>query len=161
MAHTPTIFDSLIADHRKHRALLEQIDAADAGSPHHWALFEEFTLEVKGHAAAEEQAFYSTIMRKPKLTDETRHSVSEHKEIEDLLNELAATDPNSDEWEDSYAELRHQYLHHIDEEEEDVFPAAAQVLSEEDERHMRSVFERRKAIEKDEAEITPEKEHQE
>ena len=37
-------------------------------------------------------ALYSTMLRKPPTTDETRHSVAEHHEIDEALNDLAATD---------------------------------------------------------------------
>lgn len=119
------------------------------------ALFEEFTRELKGHAAAEEQALYSVILAKPDTTDKARHSVAEHKEIEDMLNHLATVDVSSGEWMEKFEDLRDEYIHHIDEEEEELFPAASDVLTEADEVHMRGVFQRRKAVEKAEAEVTP------
>ena len=58
-------------------------------------LFEAFTKDAKSHAAAEEQALYSTMMRKPETTEETRHSVHEHYAIEKSLNDIAATEPST------------------------------------------------------------------
>jgi len=136
--------------------LLGAIDRTDAGTNHRIELFEEFTIEVKAHASAEEQALYSTMMRKPETTDVTRHSVAEHHELETLLNDLAATDPQSGAWQDKYKALRHDYLHHIEEEEEDHFPDFAKHLSDDDEEHMRKVFDRRKKAEKADASVTPE-----
>ena len=52
--------------------------------------------------------------------------------------------------------LRDRYVHHIDEEESENFHDYARYLTEEDERHMREVFERRKQAECAEAELTPE-----
>jgi hypothetical protein len=150
------IFARLREDHDKHRDLLARLANAGVGGGQ-WELFEQFTREVKGHAAAEEQALYSTMMRKPETTDETRHSVAEHHEIEELLNDLAATDPGSEEWSTKFETLRHDYLHHIDEEELEHFPDFSQYLTSDDEAHMRRVFERRKKAEKDAAEVTPEK----
>lgn len=157
MAQNPAIFERLRQDHDKHRMLLDQIAETHGESEERKALFEEFTMEVKGHAAAEEQAVYSTMMRKPDTTDETRHSVAEHHEIEEMLNDLAATDMATGAWLVKFRELDHRYRHHIDEEEEDHFPDFAEHLSDEDCAHMRSVFERRKKVEKAEAEMTPEK----
>jgi HEPN domain-containing protein len=97
------------------------------------------------------------MLRKPETTDETRHSVAEHKEIDDLLNDLAATDSGAGEWMEKLAHLRHRYLHHIDEEEDEHFPDFARHLAEEDVEFMRAVFERRKEAEREAAEITPEK----
>ena len=148
------IFDRLRQDHDLHRDLLGRLAH---GGEDRGALFVRLTKELKAHASAEEQALYSTMLRKPETTDETRHSVAEHKEIEDLLNDLAATGLASSEWTAKFEHLRHRYLHHIDEEEDENFPDFARYLTEEDVHYMRSVFERRKLAEKADAEVTPEK----
>ena len=151
------IFARLREDHDRHRALLTLLARAESGSEERRELFEEFTLEVKGHASAEEQALYSTMMRKPQTTDEVRHSVAEHHEIEELLNDLAATDIATAEWMDKFGKLDHDYRHHIDEEENEHFRDFENYLTEEDRAHMRAVFDRRKRAEKADAEVTPEK----
>lgn len=152
------IFARLKKDHDRHRELIEKICETHGESEERAELFEQLTLELKGHAAAEEQALYSTMMRKPPTTDETRHSVAEHYEIEVALNDLAATDMASGAWLTKFRQLRHDYLHHIDEEEEDHFPDFAKLLTKEDREHIRGVFDRRKRAEKADAEVTPEKE---
>ena len=157
MNDSADIFERLKLDHNKHRKLLDRIAATSGDTPERKALFEEFTFEAKGHAAAEEQALYSTVLRKPPLTSCGRHSVAEHHEIEELLNDVAATDMATGAWLVKFRELAHRYLHHIDEEEEEMFPKFAAELSEEDVVYMRGVFERRKRAEKAKAEVTPEK----
>lgn len=156
MAHHTDIFDRLTADHDKHRALLDRISASGGETAQRRTLFEEFTYEAKGHAAAEEQALYSTVLRKPALTACGRHSVAEHHELEEMLNDVAAAEPGSEAWEEKFAGLKHRYLHHIDEEEDEMFPRFAAELTEEDAVYMRGVFEARKPAEKDKAEVTPE-----
>lgn len=151
------IFARLKEDHDSHRALLEQMSQTQGETAERKDLLEKFTLEVKSHASAEEQALYSTMLRKPVTTDETRHSVAEHHEIEEMLNDLAATDMSSSAWMAKFKQLRHDYLHHIDEEEEDHFPDFEKHLTKEDEEHMREVFDRRKSAEKADAKVTPEK----
>ena len=157
MAETSDIFDRLKADHDRHRALLDQLTRTSSDTPARRALFEEFTREAKGHAAAEEQALYSTMLRKPEETACARHSVAEHHEIEELLNDVAATDPSEARWLKDFGKLKDRYLHHIREEEEEMFPRFAGELTDEDAVYMRGVFERRKAAEKARAEVTPEK----
>ncbi|MBW8785031.1 MAG: hemerythrin domain-containing protein [Novosphingobium sp.] len=156
MAHCQDIFDRLKADHRRQRALLDRLGGdAEPGSERR-ELFEAFTFEAKAHAAAEEQALYSTILRKPALTACGRHSVAEHRQIEELLNDLAATDPGDARWLSKFRQLDQRYRHHIDEEETEMFPRFDEVLTDEDAIYMRQVFERRKPIETIKAEITPE-----
>ena len=144
-------------DHDKHRELLDKMAQTHGESDERKTLLEEFTKEVKGHAAAEEQALYSTMLRKPDTTDETRHSVAEHHEIEEALNDLAATEMSSSAWMAKFKQLDHDYRHHIDEEEEDHFPDFENYLTDDDREYMQSVFERRKEAEKADAEVTPEK----
>lgn len=151
------IFARLKEDHERHRALLDKLAETHGESDERRELFEEFTLEVKGHASAEEQALYSTMLRKPDSTDDTRHSVAEHHEIEEMLNDLAATEMSSSAWMAKFKQLDHDYRHHIDEEEEEHFPEFDKLLTDEDRQHMRDVFERRKKAEKADASVTPEK----
>ncbi|GGD43497.1 hemerythrin domain-containing protein [Croceicoccus pelagius] len=157
MADTTGIFDRLKEDHDKHRELLKQMAETEGASDERSSLLEQFTVEVKSHAAAEEQALYSTMLRKPETTGETRHSVAEHHEIEEMLNDLAATDMSSSAWLAKFKDLRHRYEHHIDEEEEDHFPDFEKYLTDADLAHMRSVFKHRKEAECSEQEVTPEK----
>lgn len=151
------IFSRLKQDHDRQRDLLDEIAQAGDDEDRRAELFESFTRDAKSHAAAEEQALYSTMLRKPETTDETRHSVAEHHEIEVALNDLAATDASSEDWMIKFRDLKHDYLHHIDEEEDEHFKDFENYLTKADEEHMRDVFERRKEEEHDQAEMTPQK----
>ena len=157
MTRAADIFERLKEDHDRHRRLLDRLQQAGAEGEERRRLFEELTIELKSHAAAEEQALYSTMMRKPETTDETRHSVAEHHAIEVALNDLAATDMAADDWAGKLGALSHDYLHHIEEEEDEHFPDFAQYLTQADEEHMREVFERRKQAEAAHAHVTPER----
>ncbi len=151
------IFSALIADHEKHRALIAAIEETSGASDERKSLFEELTFEIKGHAAAEEQSLWSSVLRKPAITEEGRHAVAEHHEMDKLLNDLAATDMASSGWLNKFHKVAHEYLHHIDEEEEELFPAVEKALSDDDRAWMASVFAKRKPAEKAKAEVTPEK----
>ena len=119
MTDATEIFERLKEDHDRHRELLDKLLETTGDSPDRQSLFEELTKELKSHAAAEEQALYSTMLRKPPTTGETRHSVAEHHEIDEALNDLAATDMSEGGWLTKFKTFEHQYRHHIDEEEED------------------------------------------
>ena len=83
------IFADLRADHDRHRAMLEKLghDGGDVDARR--ALFEAFRVEVSAHAAAEEESLYAAMLAKPELRDEARHSVAEHKEIDDFLGDCS------------------------------------------------------------------------
>ncbi|MGN1055886.1 MAG: hemerythrin domain-containing protein [Comamonas sp.] len=145
---TPDIFGRLVEDHDRHRALLAMVAETSGKSPDRKKLFKELTLELKSHAAAEEQALWSSVLRNPDTTEDARHAVAEHKEIDDMLADLAARDMASPGWLRRFAALREEYLHHIAEEEQEQFVAAEKKLSTADLRYMKQVFNRRKKEEK-------------
>jgi hypothetical protein len=151
------IFAILKADHDRHRDLIVRLMKTSGRSEERDSLFEELTLELKAHAAAEEQSLYASTMRHPDLTDSTRHSVAEHHEIEESLNDLAATDMGSGAWLAKFKALADRYTHHIDEEEEEHFPEFAADLDDAEADRIRRIFQQRKPVEKEEAEITPER----
>jgi hypothetical protein len=144
----PDVFGRLVEDHDRHRALLAMIQETQGRSEDRQTLFEELVRELKAHAAAEEQALWSTVLRDPKTTDDARHAIAEHKQIDDMLADLAARDMASSGWLRRFAALKDKYLHHIREEEQEQFVAAEGQLSEADRRHMRRVFNQRKTVEK-------------
>ncbi len=144
----PAIFGRLVEDHDKHRALLAMIEATLPSDPARKTLFEEFVRDVHGHAAAEEQALWSTVMRNPKTTEFARHAVGDHHKLDKLMADAAARDITSPGWLDHFATLKEEYLEHILEEETEQFLEAEKTLSEADQRYMQTVFERRKTAEK-------------
>jgi hypothetical protein len=141
------IFEDLKADHDRQRALLKRVgDHPGTDDPRRDA-FETLRLELQAHAAAEEESLYATMLADPELREDARHSVSEHKEVDDFLGALMELEFGSSEWDRKFGEMRHRYEHHIDEEEEDMFPAAAERLPAEVEEKLARVFEARKPAE--------------
>ena len=147
MAETK-IFARLKADHDRHRELLDRIDATKGDSDERRTLFEAFRVEVTAHAASEEMSLYATMLADPDLRDEAQHSVAEHKEIEDFLTELYEMDFASSGWLTRFRTMKDRYLHHIDEEEEDMFPAAEKELSDARKKELIEIFEKEKLKEK-------------
>lgn len=139
------IFEDLKHDHDRHRRLIARLcETGGSAVEQRRALFETLRRELQAHAAAEEESLYATMLACPDLREDARHSVSEHKEIDDMLGELVGMDMASGAWTAKFEEMRHRYLHHIDEEEEEMFPAAAASLSDKAEARLAEVFEKRK-----------------
>jgi hypothetical protein len=151
----PTIFDALKADHDRQRALLKQVGELTGDSPERQQLFERLRLEIQSHAAAEEESLYATMLADPELRDDARHSVSEHKEVDDTMGELMDLPFGSDEWQEKFFHMKRRYEHHIGEEEEDMFPAADKQWDSAKERELGRVYEDRKPEELEEAKAHP------
>ncbi|WP_028604409.1 hemerythrin domain-containing protein [Ottowia thiooxydans] len=144
----PDIFGRLVEDHDMHRALFSMIEETSGTSPERKKLFKELVRDIKAHASAEEQALWSTVMRNPKTTEDARHAVSEHKELDEMAADLAARDMASPAWLRRFKKMKDEYLHHIREEEQEQFLAAQKHLSSSDVTHMKRVFNARKLEEK-------------
>ena len=138
------IFEDLIQDHNRQRDLLDRIAETSGDSEERRTLFEELRKELQAHAAAEEESLYATMLANPDLRDEARHSVSEHKEVDDMLGELVEMEMSSSGWLTKFKSMRDRYLHHIDEEEEEMFPAASKDLAEGPKAKLAGLFEKRK-----------------
>jgi len=147
-----SIFDRLKQDHDAHRQLFDKMADAKDEPDRLEKLFEQFKVEVTAHAAAEEETLYATMLARPDLREDAQHSVSEHKEIDDYLEELEELSFNGEEWNRVFAQLKKRYLHHIEEEEEEMFPDAAKELTAEEEAKLAARFTQRKPAELQRAE---------
>ncbi|KWV92779.1 hemerythrin domain-containing protein [Erythrobacter sp. YT30] len=152
-----TVLKRIEEDHNRQRDLLDKIARTEGDSEERRELFTKLTKELKSHAAAEEQSVYSEMLADPKANDETRHSVAEHQEIDEMLNDLAAIEMSSPAWLQKFKEFDDRYRHHINEEEEDHFPHFEERIDEETDAEMTEIFEERKEAEIAKAEVTPEK----
>lgn len=124
----PSIFDTIQKDHQRHRRLLNEIADTSGDSTARREAWDALYRDVKSHAAAEEETFYSKLMTKTWGQDAARHSVHEHQQMDDLLEELNEKDMSSPGWLQRFETLRHDYEHHMDEEEDEVFARAREVF---------------------------------
>jgi hemerythrin-like domain-containing protein len=144
-----SIFHRLKQDHDAHRQLFAKMADADRDQDGERLekLFAQFKVEVTAHAAAEEETLYATMLSRPDLREDAQHSVSEHKEIDDFLEELDGLAFNGEEWRKAFADMKKRYLHHIEEEEEEMFPDAARDLTTDEEQELGALFAKRKPAE--------------
>lgn len=126
----PTIYDAIKKDHDKHRDLLKTIADDSKGNDTRRDAWDSFYHDVKAHAAAEEETFYSKLISKTWGQDAARHSVHEHQQLDDLMEELHGMEVGGDGWSDKFDKLKHDYEHHIDEEEDEVFTRAKEEIDE-------------------------------
>lgn len=141
------IYDRLEKDHQKQRDLCEAIKATRGDSEKRNKLWKELRIELEAHASAEEQAFYSELMKEPKGTDETRHAVEEHQEMTEMIEVLDSLDMDADIWMSKFEKLAHKVIHHVDEEEAEFFPKAKEIFSADEAENMGKTFEDRKPAE--------------
>lgn len=145
---TQTIYTAIKEDHDKHRKLLEVLGNKEAPEADRNQAWRDFYYDVKSHSAAEEESFYSPLMEKVEGQDHARHSVAEHKEMDDLMEEIGDTEFGTPTWEDKVAKLKHDYEHHMEEEENEIFTAAKDVDIDDEDGEIAEKFLKRKEKER-------------
>ena len=144
-----TVFEALRHEHDKHRTLLDLVAKTKGDSEGRRELFAKLKTELIDHARAEERSFYSELIDKPQAQDKATHSIAEHKEIEDLLEELEDMDFSSSQWLPRFEHLKERVEHHEAEEEHEVFQVAGKVLSDDQKTQLATRHEKEMAVERD------------
>ena len=109
---------------------IDLIEKTHGDSQGRQELFERLTIEARAHTAVEERVFYSTLLADELTRDKAGHSVEEHNEAEDILEELSNKDMSSTGWLNRFHTLAEALRHHMDEEEQEVFQLAGKALSD-------------------------------
>ncbi|NNC36472.1 MAG: hemerythrin domain-containing protein [Hyphomonadaceae bacterium] len=138
------IYERLKKDHETQRDLCAKLAETEEGSSERAELWDSLKEELEAHALAEEQVFYSNMMKKTDGTEHARHSVHEHQQMTEMINELDAMDQNADIWTKKFGKLSDRVIHHVDEEEADIFPVARDVIASETANEMTERFNERK-----------------
>ena len=125
-----TLFEALREDHDTQRTLLGLLIKTHGDSDGREELFEKAKKALTSHAAAEERALYIPMMELDMTQEKARHSVAEHHEIDELVEELEDTDFSSPGWLAAAKKLQELVTHHLDEEEQEVFQLAGRALSD-------------------------------
>ncbi len=141
------IYERLTKDHDTQREMAARLAETTGDSDERRKLWDEFKPEAEAHANAEEQTFYATLIEHPEAQEKARHSISEHKEAADLIEKLATDDMSSPGWLQNFKKLKEELEHHMEEEENEVFVKAREVISDETATQLVSDFEERKAAE--------------
>ncbi|HEX9096650.1 MAG TPA: hemerythrin domain-containing protein [Candidatus Dormibacteraeota bacterium] len=95
------------------------------------ALFPQLDRELTVHAAIEEKVFYPAAKEAEPTRDLVLESIEEHKQIKMVLADLEQTDMRTAEWGADLKVLKEDVMHHVGEEEDELFPKIQKLLSKE------------------------------
>lgn len=148
---TTTIYDELRSSHATQRSLCSSAVRTKAANPkRRLELLRELRIELAAHAAAEERYLYAPMLLHDAGLDSSRHALSEHHDIDELVEELQALAPAGDAWGAKAAELAHKVRHHLKEEESKFFQVSGKLLTEAQKarlaRQYRTDFERMRKV---------------
>src|SRR5687768_15631075 len=115
----------LIGDHNRVRGLFTRFKSAkesdDLGEM--TTLAQKILTELEVHSTIEEEIFYPELHD---LDDEVDESITEgyeeHEVVKNLMAEIGAMEPNTEDWAAKVTVLIENVEHHAEEEEENLFP---------------------------------------
>ncbi|MER7243253.1 hemerythrin domain-containing protein [Kribbella sp. NPDC000426] len=122
------VVDLIMQDHREVERLFDELKQNPDKRPN---LLPVLTTLLTAHSRAEEAEVYPVAAAEAGEKDEVSHSQQEHIEADQLLAELANTDPESTQFETVLQNLIDAVSHHVEEEETKVLPGMRSNLSDE------------------------------
>ncbi len=118
----PDFVTLLTEDHRKVEQLFKQFD--ETGDPE---VAKQIFLELSVHSIIEEEMIYGLYSAKVDNAG-AAEARAEHQEAKDLILALEGMEPGSDEFVTTMTKLKTSVLHHVDEEEHEMFPKMLESL---------------------------------
>ena len=123
-------FELLKKDHEAVAELFKRIDSASGKAK--LGVFKQIKSELDLHTHIEEAIFYPALEKANETRALTLEAYEEHKVVKDLLGELDAAKGVTDEWVAKLTVLKENVEHHVDEEENELFDKASDVLTGEE-----------------------------
>jgi hypothetical protein len=109
------IFEALRQSHDVQRTLSDRLVDLNQDTEQRRQLFDQLKTELSAHEAAEERYFYMPIMQHDAGLDLSRHAIAEHHEMDEMVEDLEATDTDTPAWMSQAKALAKKINHHLSE----------------------------------------------
>ena len=124
------IFEALRESHEIQRELSERLLKTSGDSEERREIFELLKNELFAHAVGEDRYLYIPLMMTDSGLNITRHALSEHHDIDELLEQLTDTAFSNPSWLAIAKKLSDKVHHHLKEEEHGFFQQAGKILED-------------------------------
>lgn len=124
------IFEALRESHDRQRRYADALIQTRGDTPERVEAYKRLKSELQAHATAEERHFYMPLMEFDNGVDLSRHAISEHHEMDEMMEALDATDMSSPSWLATAKKLSEKVHHHLKEEEQKFFQMAGKLLDD-------------------------------
>lgn len=127
------IFQILKKDHQAAKSLFKKLETTGPrATKSREKLFSQLKEDLEAHSHGEESVFYPALREHTELEAMVEEAMKEHEEVSNLLEEIEELGSDSEEWSSKIAELKKSVLHHVKEEEGEIFKKAKSVLEKEE-----------------------------
>ncbi|KGS11278.1 MULTISPECIES: hemerythrin domain-containing protein [Pseudomonas syringae group] len=124
------IFEALRESHDRQRGYADALIQTSGDSAEREKAYKQLKEELQAHETAEERHFYIPLMAHDNGVDLSRHAISEHHEMDEMMEELDETEMSSPAWLATAKKLSEKVHHHLKEEEQKFFQMAGKLLDE-------------------------------
>ncbi|MCP1444709.1 hypothetical protein J3D54_003841 [Pseudomonas sp. GGS8] len=124
------IFEALRESHDRQRSYAAALIKTHGDTPERVEAYKQLKAELQAHATAEERHFYVPLMAFDNGVDLSRHAISEHHEMDEMMEELDETEMSSSAWLITAKKLSEKVHHHLKEEEQKFFQMAGKLLDD-------------------------------
>jgi len=124
------IFEALRESHDRQRGYADALIQTSGDSEARAQAYKRLKEELQAHETAEERFFYIPLMEHDNGIDLSRHAISEHHEMDEMMEELDETEMSSPAWLATAKKLSEKVHHHLKEEEQKFFQMAGKLLDE-------------------------------
>ncbi|MET7876005.1 hemerythrin domain-containing protein [Micromonospora profundi] len=117
------VVDILVTDHHEVEALFVELETRQGTPEYRRQLVDVVIAELVRHAIAEEAYVYPTARKALPDGDQiAEHEIAEHADAERTMKDLESVDPSDPRFDELLAHLTSTIRHHVQEEENDLFP---------------------------------------
>ena len=124
------IFEALRESHDRQRTYAKALIKTSGDTPERVEAYKQLKSELQAHETAEERHFYIPLMAFDNGVDLSRHAISEHHEMDEMMEELDETQMSSPAWMATAKKLSEKVHHHLEEEEQKFFQMAGKLLDD-------------------------------
>jgi iron-sulfur cluster repair protein YtfE (RIC family) len=129
-----TLMDALTLlkqDHDKVKGMLDKLDdTTERAEVTRTEGLAKLKQELTVHEAIEEEILYPALIEFAKTKDITLEAFEEHHVVDMIMSELESTPVEDETWAAKLTVMKENLEHHIEEEEDDMFKKARQVMDE-------------------------------
>ncbi|HWQ32681.1 MAG TPA: hemerythrin domain-containing protein [Blastocatellia bacterium] len=115
-------------DHRKVSDLFSQAEAAEDDKRQE-QLFEQIRTELETHTYIEEKILYPTLQQHEELKEMVLEALEEHKQVKTLIREMERLTDGSERFSAKLKVMSENVEHHVEEEENEMFPKVRKLFS--------------------------------
>jgi hemerythrin superfamily protein len=120
-------------DHKKVKKMLKELEATSESEARKRAdLFAEIRRELKIHELVEEEIVYPTFREQSKLKDIVLEGYEEHHVVDLIMDEISDEAVTDETWAAKVKVMQENVDHHVEEEEEKMFPQARKLFKDEE-----------------------------